>query len=57
MTVVAIVAALLTLLFFPLRRPMRVSMPGSVASGSGGVIDIDASEVRSNSGSLLPAKE
>lgn len=43
--VVAVVAALLTLVFFPLRRPVRVSMPGGAAAAGGGVIEVEASEV------------
>jgi hypothetical protein len=52
--VVAVVAALLTLVFFPLRRPVRVTMPGGGARRSGGVIDIEASEIPTESPRRLP---
>ena len=41
---VAMVAGLLTLVFFPLRRPVKVTMPGRNSGAA--VIDVDATEVR-----------
>jgi hypothetical protein len=46
---VAVAAALLTLLFFPLRRTAKVTMPRAAASATGGVIEVEASEVPSDS--------
>jgi hypothetical protein len=53
--VVAVVAGLLTLIFFPLRRSVKVAMPGraTVISTPGGVIDVEASEVSGHSEKTL----
>jgi hypothetical protein len=51
--VVAVAVGLLTLLLFPLRRPAKVTMPGGGRSAPGGVIDVDATEVRSDRSQTL----
>ena len=51
--VVAMVAGLLALVFFPLKRPVALSRPARSAPGAGGVIDVEATEISRGSGDRL----